>query len=502
MKTTIFVLLMALPWAWASARERVVQGISTRVVSLDPFSLSGIDDFEVTSNVLEPLARVHPRTKELIPWLAESWTIDLPAKSFRVRLREGVHFQDGSALTADDVVFTFAAYRQPEFKASVWTPMWEDIAEARKIDARTVEFRMKALHYLAFENVLTTLRILPKSFYQPHNAKKFREKILGSGPFVLKRFVPGQSLEFEPNSTWWGKEVPTFDLLVKTIPDPHFASEMMSKGQLDVYALASDVDVETFPENQLHASAAAVGTGIWIDLNLRRPLFQNQTVRHALLILWDRAKANAKLYHERYHLALDGFSPKVPYYPKGRPEGFDRARAKKLLNSCGWQDVPPTGVLKKDGKLFQFTVLASHADSDRWLTLFQQDAAAVGIQVDIKHYEETSQSWAMLKDGKFDAVAGQGGVSESVHLSTWKSDGFYNFSGYRSAEADRLLTQLDSEFDLKTRHALEKRLIARVRADYAQIPGLFSPDETFLLSARVQLDSTFPRQAWRWRLKN
>src|SRR5689334_18950336 len=98
-----------------AAPVQFVQGTTARIASLDPFTINGIDAYDLTANVVEALAKLHPVTKVLEPWLAESWQVDKKKNSFRLKIREGVKFHNGQTLTAEDVKFTFDAYFDPKF---------------------------------------------------------------------------------------------------------------------------------------------------------------------------------------------------------------------------------------------------------------------------------------------------------------------------------------------------------------------------------------------------
>lgn len=484
----------------------VVMAIATRITSLDPFSLTGIETFQATSNVIEPLARSNPTTKELIPWLAESWSVDAASGVVKVKLRGGVKFHNGKALSADDVKFTFEAYRRAEYKAAVWRPMWEDIQSCTVTGPLTLEFKLNPVRYLAFENLLLSLRILPRSFYEPAAKAKFRAHIVGTGPFKQKRFDSGRALELEPFKEWWGKERAEFNLLIKTVPDPKLAEEMMNKGELDYYLVPSAESVSNLKLNpkkfRLYTSQAGKGEGLAIELNLRRDVFKDPNVRRALLILWDRESLNQKIYGGRYKPALDVYSAKMDYYPEGKPEKYDPAKARELLQEAGWKDTNKDGVLDKNGQDLTFTISVTGPESERWVSLYQADAAKAGVKVKIKRLEEDSQWWAMLREGRFDAVEWSGGASEGPHPSTVKSDGAYNFTGYADPDTDRLVDELEKEFDLKKRRALQAKLISRVRAARVQLPGLYTPGEQIFLSLRLDVDPEFPSQPWKWRLKH
>lgn len=496
------------------AHPRVVAGVAGRITSLDPLSLGEIEAYDVTGLVIEPLARIDPKTGKLLPWLAESWTFHKESKTLRVKLKQNLHFQDGSPLRGEDVQFTFEAYHSPEALRSLWAGMWREVESAKATDSHTVEFRLKSLKYSAYLNLLTSLRVLSRSFYKEAKLEKRRTRIVGSGPFRLHRFLSGQSVELEPFPGWWrwSKENPPidFDLTIKSVTNPHLVISMISKGELDKFTFPSLADTSALKDTSVRVLAVPTvpGEGLWISLNLRRSFFASLEVRQALLFLWDRKKLNDRIYGGRYELAADTFSPQMPFYPSINlsQEAYDTqlAKARSQLKAAGWTDSNRDSILDRheDGKRkdFVFTILVGSAEAERWVTLYQADAARAGVQVKIKRVDESGQFLKMLQEGQFDAVAGQGGVNSAVDALSWRTNGTYNFSGYSNAKVDALLDQLEGEFDLEKRQSLDRRLIELVRQDLPQIPGLYSSKQMILLSKRLQIDPQHPNQPWHWHL--
>lgn len=457
----------------------IVMAIGTRVTTLDPFKLNGIDAFEATANVVEPLARREPRTRELTPVLARDWKIDEKKGTFRVFLRPRVKFHDGTRLTAEDVKFTFDAYRE---RGELWRGMVEDLADVRVVKPLTLEFRAKRkpLRYATFLNAMNGIRILPRGYYERTPARKLRTKMVGTGPFYVESFARDGTLQLAPFAQWWGRPRPDFFLRIKTVTDPTLAPTMIAKGALDFMKWP----ISSQPPAQ--AQKFEGGEGLWIDLNLRRPMFQDKAVRRALLQAWDRARLNQAVFGSRYRLAVDTFNPETPFYPKGEPTAYDPKAAREILAP----------------RKLNFTLLVNSLATERWASLFQNDMAKVGVTVELKRIEEDDLWWSALREGNYDAVAGQGGLNESVDATTWAADAPYNLSGFSSPEVDQMLAKLDLEFDPKKRGELESSLIEKLRADFAQIPGLQVAEARALVSARLEPGSPHSFQPWKWRTKH
>lgn len=482
----------------------IVMAIGLRLTSLDPFVLTGLESFQATGNVIEPLARPDPATKALVPWLAERWEMDRAHKSFRVHLRPNVRFHDGSKLTAEDVKFTFEAYYAPEFKGEVWRGMWNDVERVTMVDPLTVEFHCKRLRYLVFENVMTSLRILSRAAYVNSTAEERRSRLVGTGPFRLKRFDPGRALELEPSLEWWGDNKPRFRLAVKSVPEVRLAQDMLSKGELDFYQPGALELLPAKPSSKykVFVSEATVGKGLSLELNLRLKLFQDKRVRDALVRLWDRERLNRTLFDSKYRVAVDMFSPKLPAYPQGVPPPYDPKRADQLLTEAGWTDPHRTGVREHDGLKLEFTLLVNNASLERWASLYQSDAAKLGVRVKLERLEEDAQWWKRLNEGRFDVVAQFGGLNTSVHAAVWSSKGPYNTTGFSDPAVDAQIEALENEFDPKRRDILTKDLIRKLRAYQPDVPGLLAPTEALLVSQRLDLDPRAPLQPWGWRLSH
>lgn len=471
----------------AAALPRIVQGSPTAITSLDPFTIAGIDAYAITGNVIEPLARSNPRTGDMIPVLAKSWTYK--NRILSIKLKEGVLFHDGGELTAEDVKFTYDAYFKPEYKAEIWRGMWDQVDSAKITGKYAIDFKLKEARYQTFEAILTSLRILPKSFYGKPDHDKFRSGICGTGPFKLLKF--GRTLEFEPHLKHHGAHPPSFILIVKTVPDQKLATQMLKKNELDFYPSVTEG----------RPFRSGLGQGFWLDLNMSKPLFQKAEVRRALQMVWRRKTLNEKVYGGRMRSALDVFSPRTDFYPKGKSEEEDIPGARLLLKKNGWSDMDQDGVLENGKLKLEFTISINSTAQERWATLLQNDAREAGILVHIYRVEDDNQWLKRIQEGRYDAVARDGGLINEVTSLAWGSKAPYNYQKFSDPEIDRLTSELESEFDLKKRRLMMRKAVQRIRDLRPQVPGLLSEEEYFLVSERFEPDPENPTWAWTWKLR-
>ncbi|HMN68132.1 MAG TPA: ABC transporter substrate-binding protein, partial [Bdellovibrionales bacterium] len=395
---------------------------------------------------------------------------------------------------AQDVKHSFEMHGKPYV-------LWPDIVGSRVLDAHTIEFTAKSLNYETLRNILTMLRIVPKQDLKT----VAHDELTGTGPFKVARFEPGRRLELEPFKAWWGgrESAANFKLVVKNVADTLAAEQMFQKNELDFFQLPADYAKSDGPATPL---TLATGQGIWIDLNLSRPIFRDPRVRQALIQLWDLESGNQKIFAGRWELAIDTFSPATSYYPPGSPLAFNTTKANETFVELGWLDRDKDGVREKsiDGKLekFSFTLLLNSQAGERWATLFKADAAKLGVEVKLKRVDDPARWWQIVRSSQYDALASGGPVQDEVYEASWGSKGQYNSAKFKNPEVDRLIAKLQKEYDGDRRANLFRQIIQIIRAEYPQLTGLFSRQRFFLISARLKVDPESPSQPWKWRLKN
>lgn len=476
----------------------LIKGSASMIPSLDPYGVMEVASYSAMENIFETLARSNPYNGNMDPILAMSWSLDPENKKFRVRLRKGVKFHDGTILQPEDIKFTFESYFVPDYKAQVWQGMWADIESVRVVDEDNVEFKMRRWNYQAFENVLTSLRIFPRSFYQPVRKEIFQIKAIGTGPYKLKNFEPNKILDLEPNNDWWGQRKPLHSLRIKTVPSLSMAIQMVRRGELDFYEVESG---QSASGPEFIRVRSGLGQGLWLDFNMENSIFRERKLRQAILLAWRREALNQKVFDSQMHLALDIFSPATDIYPPGNVVRSDVGEASRILKDLGYEDSNGDGILEKNGRPLELNILIPSHAQERWVTLLQNDLKAVGIRVKIKLIADETQWMKVLREGKFDAFVGNGGLINEATRSTWHSAGLYNYSHYSHPEVDRLTERLEAEFDLPKRRLILRKLISILREDCPQVPGLYSLDRIFLVSKRLQIDPNDPAKAWMWKLR-
>lgn len=431
--------------------------------------------------VLEPLVDVDPDTYEVIPLLADHYTVSRDHKVFTFHIAPKAQFSDGTPVTALDVKFTWDLIMNPKTKTAPFQSWFSSFESCRIKDDHTIEFKAKTIHFKNLEK-LTELLILPQHFYSVGDFNKdFGEKMLGSGPYTLAEVKKGDRITVKRNPAYWGAGLRqnigryNFDTIVfKGVPDYTVQYEMFKRGDLDYFYFlvskmwATETDGPLYQKNYIKKLKGEnlVPYGMQgIAWNLRRPLFQDRRVRQALAHLMNREKFIQDLFYNNYVPTAGPAALHSPYHsPRNIPLSYDPKKAKTLLDEAGWTQLGPDGVLEKNGQRFEFELLAENPMMNRFLTIYQEDLKRMGIQMNIRN-SDWATAMKLVEDWAFDAYAVN--QTRDVHPGDnsmeWGSreadmKGSANHTGYKNPEVDRLAAEIDTTFDESKRVTLTRRL--------------------------------------------
>ncbi len=429
----------------------------------DPVNVKAIG-YQLNMN----LVVAHPEEVRPMPWLAESMP-QLEGKRQVWTLRQGTTWSDGVALTSADAVHAWDLLRLPALKSAtshVWSAMnGSDIASIEALDARrfAVTFKDEATAIDAMVFGLS-FPIVPKHAV-PLDAKKAAamKQMPGSGPYVVEVWNPKQSITFKRVMNWWGdkghaifKNRYRLERIVrKVVTDNVQIEEQLINGLVDLAAVNSPnayvrLEGEPWDEN-FNKAHYYLSKWSYIGWNCQHPLFEDARVRRALGNLVPRSHINEQRYHGLGHPVSGPFFADSPFSnPKIRPLRWSDRRAKKHLADAGWKDRDGDGLLDKDGKPFEFTMLCQNA-SNAWakavLEPFAETLRQVGISMTVEYlgrqlYERAARHENAAYILIWDLDALNPDLKSMMHSSQAK--GGYNWQNFLNADLDHLLEQFTS----------------------------------------------------------
>ncbi|MBN1124390.1 MAG: peptide-binding protein [Sedimentisphaerales bacterium] len=425
---------------------------------------------EVGGNIFETLLQYNKDTLELEPFLAESFHVSPDGLEITFTLRDDVHFSDGRPLTVDDVLFTYETIANPKVDAADLASYLTDVKEAIRVDGHTVKFLMKQPYWYSLVT-LGGLPIYPKHIYQFEDPETFNKQIsdpVGSGPFVFDRWDVGSQVILKRNDNYWGPRAKLDRIVYKFITNDKAAIQSMREGQIDYMRPLPDQFTELSQDTEFTKEVQCLSywypaTGFfWIGWNQARPFFADQRVRLAMTHAIDRETICKKLLN-----SPDAKVPTGPFYiygpqsnPDIKPWPFDPDRARQLLDEAGWIDTNRDGIRDKNSIAFRFKfmIVGGTYLHEQIAKLVKDQAAKIGIQVDIDPYE-----WSIfiqrVQERNFDAVnMAWGGTIESDPYQLWHSSQIgnhgSNYCGFNVPEADRLIEEARRTLDPTARNKL------------------------------------------------
>jgi peptide/nickel transport system substrate-binding protein len=297
--------------------------------------------------------------------LAEEISPNQDATVWKVKLRQGVLFHDGSPLTADDVVYTFRYILDPKNKAEgaaalagLLTP-----SGVRRLDQGTVELRL-GRPFAVLPEVLAERTLL--IFKNGMKAADFDTKPIGTGPFKFKSFARGERSVFVRNDQYWEHGLPYLDSVeIVSFSDAAALVRALTAGQIDALAQLDTTSIPTLKSNPAVQVLSAPGAPYTLQyMRTDRAPFNDNRVRQAFRYLVDREQMISNALSGQGKIGNDLYCWFDPDYASDIPQReHDPERAQSLLKSAGHDNLTVT-LYTADaapGMLASSTLLAEQA---------------------------------------------------------------------------------------------------------------------------------------------
>jgi peptide/nickel transport system substrate-binding protein len=340
----------------ATAKDSINLGLQLEPPHLDPTAgaAAAIDEV-VYANLFEGLTRID-RNGVVQPGLAESWSVSEDGLTYTFALREGVAFHDGSALDAEDVVF------------SINRAMAEDSVNAQKGLFEPIE----AVAADGSHGVIITLKRPTGHFLfnlgwgdavivAPESADSNKTLPIGTGPFRFDRWVQGDRIELTRNEDYWGEAAALQRAAFQIVPDPSAAVAAMLAGDLDAFpnfpAPESIIQFEADPRFTVKIGTTEGET--ILAMNNGRPPLDDLKVRQAIAHAVDRQSIIDGAMFGYGTPIGSHFAPHHPAYADltGR-YAHDPEKAKALLAEAGHAGglsltlkLPPPSYARRGGEI-------------------------------------------------------------------------------------------------------------------------------------------------------
>jgi peptide/nickel transport system substrate-binding protein len=481
----------------------VVQQIGADPDSLNPIVGTDSTGQMIDSQIFEGLLTMNNFTLKLEPCLAEKWEVSPDQLTYTFHLRHDVAWQDGVPLTAADVKYTYDCVQDPKVDAAPIRSYFTTIKSCEVLDPYTIRFTASERYFKTLEE-LGTLPVIPQHLLERQggdfNNAPFNRAPVGTGPYRFVRWDTGSQVVLERNDHYWGQPNHYLKRIVyRIIQEPYVAAQLLKKGEID---LVDGIQPLQWQRELAHSRAMKKLTKIvydypaysYLGFNLRRPIFSDIRVRHAIDLLVPRDQILAQIYLTEYGRETEGYDlPSSPNYNHDIPTTpYDPAQAAQLLREAGWLDNAGDGILHKDGQPLSITLdyPAESANDGKILEILQESLRRAGIDLKLQRLEWV-QLLAKLNDWNFDmTISGwaldiNGDPSQLWSSSEAKLKKSSNFIGYSNPEADKLIAAGRLEYDDAKRAVIYRQLQKIIHDDYP-VCFLFNPKSILLVSNRFQ----------------
>jgi peptide/nickel transport system substrate-binding protein len=489
MTRILLSLLFAFATFSANAADPILRWSSAGdVLTFDYHAAADTFSQNVGDQVYETLVRRGKNTK-IEPALAVSWEI-VDARRWRFRLRENVKFHDGTALTADDVVFSVIRSQHPNASNRALTTR---VGHVRKIDSSTVEFELDAPNPILLEHLLAA-PVMSKAWCERHGVVRPQDYIkreetyavrhaMGTGPYMLKSYEPGVRTVLIRNPAYWeAAEGNVGEAVYRPITNPATRIAALVSGELDFVLDPPPQDLERIRGTP--GLKVVEGTE-WRVIHLGFDQFRDE-------LLYSNVKGKNPFKDRRVRLAfyqaidVEALRTKVmrgSALPTGSiafalgssaPDTetrwpYDPAAARRLLAEAGYAN----------GFEVRFDCPNNRYVNDEKICIaVSAMLAQIGIRAPVQAQPMATFSPRLdARDVSFFLVGVGGGRDPQIALTlvgrsenAATGDGRFNAGRFADPEVDRLIDAIKTEMDASRREEMIRLTLLKLRDGVYLVP--------------------------------
>ncbi|MEM6823388.1 MAG: ABC transporter substrate-binding protein, partial [Verrucomicrobiota bacterium] len=467
-------------------------------------------------------------TEESIPGLAKSWTISEDGKTFTFSLREGLRWSDGHLFDADDVLFSYQAYMDERFPNRGRFQLLIDgqFPKFEKIDDLTVRIISPKI-YAPFLIFICGMEIMPEHILRPAfedgtllkawsigTAKNNPNMIVGTGPYLLESYKPGERIVFVRNPNYYkvdqdGNRLPYMDRIISHIfRDVRTQTIAFSRGLTDAESIQPtdlgwvQMSSEKFDFKILERGPAPSTSFIWFNLNpgknkdgkpfvdpKKLAWFQDVRFRRAVSYGVNRKGIIDGVLFGRGVELVSMTSPanKKWFNPNVRRYPYDPEKARSLLIEAGFRYDNQGKLFDTTGNRVSFKLETNKESNTRtdMATVFKENMAELGIEVELRFVDFNSFIVSISDSFEYEAglLGFGGGVSDphagkDIYMSGGRLHQWYPEQPTPAtpweAEIDKLMIEQGSTLDFTKRKAAFDRVQALI-AEHVPVIPLVTP---------------------------
>lgn len=489
MKKKHWLALSLLAWSSVQADMVLRRGNGSEPKSIDPQIAEGVPESNILRDLFEGLT-TEDAAANIIPGIAESWTISEDGKQYTFKLRQSA-WSDGTPLTAHDVVFGWQRAVNPE-TGSNYAFILYPVKNAQKI-ATGEEKDLNALGVKALDDLTLQVELenptpyflgmlahnvaypAPKHVVEKHGKAWTRpENMVSNGAFKLESWSPNASLVAVKSDAYWNKDQVKLDKVIfYPIEDQNSELKRYRAGELDMTHEIPNDQIQWIRDNL--GDELKIGSYLgtyYYGFNTTKPPFKdNPKLREALSLAIDRdiivQKVTGVGEKATHTLVPDGVNGYTRYTPESSTwsQKERNEKAKALYAEAGYS---------KDNPL-KVELLYNTSENHKKIAIA---VAAMWKQVLGVEASLTNKEWKVFlqerKEKQVTQIFRAGWIGDYndpySFLELFGSASNLNDVGFADQEYDNLLAQTANEQDAAKRFAIMQEAEKRFIDSYALAP--------------------------------
>ena len=326
---------------------------------------------------------------EIVPALAESWTVSDDGTVYTFNLREDVQFHNGYDFTADDVIFTWERGQGSEI---TYREDFKAVKDMEKVDEYTVRMELEQPNSMLLLQMNEHWGILSKKYHEEVGEEGYIQKPIGTGAFKFVEWSKGDRIVLDANENYWQPEYPKVDKLIfRPITESSTRIAALQNNDIDIISRLTpeqadsvqdmnNVKLISYPKDRVYYIAfnnmtTGVGTPI-----------ENKKVRQAMSYAIDYQAIIDNIFNGKAERTAGFVVPgNLGYDPSIEPYPYDPEKAEELLAEAGYADGFEIGMAGPSDTYINFEQVMQ-AVAGYW--------GEIGIEVDLE-FMESGKYWGL-----------------------------------------------------------------------------------------------------------
>jgi ABC-type transport system substrate-binding protein len=268
---------------------------------------------------------------DIVPDLAESWAISSDGLTWTFKLKKGITFHDGTPFNAEAVKFNIERILDPKF-GSPNRSMFEPIKKVTVVDDYTVAFQTQKPYASLLENLTQVAGSISSPAAIKKWGKDYGQHAVGTGPYKLKEWIPGERCVIERYEGYFGKKPKPDAIVYRPVPEGGARVVELESGNADIVNRIPTEAADQLKKNpNVKLWVIPSSFQVFFELNNARPPFNDVRVRKAVNYAIDRKAIVEKILGGYGAIPHGLFPPGVQGRVELTPYTYDPAKAGKLL---------------------------------------------------------------------------------------------------------------------------------------------------------------------------